>query len=97
VAVPGSKRLAWTVLSGLSAVAAGALARRLVKLSWRALTGRELPPEDDSRSTSLGEAVAWAAGVGAAAGVARVMSRQAAATVWKKSVGEPPPGDEKQV
>jgi hypothetical protein len=97
VAVPGSKRLGWTVLSGLSAVAAGALARQLVKLAWRAMTGRELPPEDESQSTSLGEAVAWAAGVGAAAGIARVMSRQAAAAVWTKSVGEPPPGDDKQV
>ena len=97
MAVPGSKRLGWTILSGLSAVAAGALARQLVKLTWRAFTGRELPPEDDKQSTSLGEAVAWAAGVGAAAGVARVMSRQAAAAVWEKSVGEPPPGDDKKV
>jgi hypothetical protein len=87
------RRIGWMLLSAGAATAAGALTRTLVNQGWRLATGHELPPEDDDRSVSLGEAVAWAAGVGAAAGVARVVSRRTAATVWEKSTGEAPPGE----
>jgi hypothetical protein len=73
------------------------LARKLVSTAWRLGTGEELPPEDDDRAVGLSQAVTWAAGVGAAAGVARVLSRRSAATAWEKAVGEPPPGDVDQL
>jgi hypothetical protein len=91
--MPGSKRIGWWILSGLSAALAGFLARQGASAAWRLATGDELPPEQDERATGLGEAVAWAAGIGAAVGVARVLSRRGAATAWEKAVGEPPPGD----
>lgn len=81
------------LVSALSAGLAGFLARQAVGAAWRLATGDELPPEDEDRSTSLSEAVGWAAAIGAAAGVARVLSRRTAATAWEKAVGEPPPGD----
>jgi hypothetical protein len=92
-----SKRIGWMVVSALSASLAGLLARKLVALAWNAGTGHEIPAEDDDRSIGAGEALAWAAGVGAAAGVARVVSRRTAAVAWEKTVGEPPPGDEKKL
>ena len=49
--------------------------------------GRGAPP------SSLGQSLAWAAGVGAAAGAARVVSRRSAALVWEKTTGEAPPGE----
>jgi len=95
--MPGSKRIGWMVLSGLSAALAGVLARRLVAMAWRVGTGDELPPEDDDRQTGMGQALAWAAGIGAAAGVARVLSRRGAAVAWEKAMGESPPGDEEKL
>ena len=92
--MPGSKRIGWMIVSALSAALAGYLARLGASAAWRLATGKELPPEQDDRSTGIGEAVAWAAGIGAAAGVARVLSRRTAATAWEKTVGEPPPGDQ---
>jgi hypothetical protein len=84
-------------LSALTAALAGILTRRLVAMAWKAGTGNELPPEDDDRSVGMGQALGWAAGVGAAMGVARVVSRRAAATAWRKTTGESPPGDEKKL
>jgi len=95
--MPGSKRLGWMALSALSATLAGVLARKLVTVAWKVGTGHEIPVEDDDRSLSASEAIAWAAGVGAAVGVARVVSRRTAAVAWEKTVGEPPPGDEKKL
>lgn len=89
----GTKRLGWMAVSALSASLAGMVARKLVTLLWRAGTGHEIPVEDDDRSTGIAEAVAWAAGVGAAVGVARVVSRRTAAVAWEKAAGDPPPGD----
>jgi hypothetical protein len=85
------------LLSALSATLAGVLARRLVAMAWKAGTGKELPVEDDDRSIGMAEAAAWAAGVGAAVGVARVVSRRTAAAAWEKTMGEQPPGDEKKL
>jgi len=86
------RKIQWWILSAVTAAVAGAVTRKLVNALWLALSGRELPAEDDDRSISVPEAVAWAAGVGAAAGVARVVSRRSAAAVWEKATGEPPPG-----
>jgi hypothetical protein len=93
----GTKKLGWMALSALSATLAGVVARRLVAMAWKASTGDELPPEDDDRETGMGEAIAWAAGVGAAVGVARVVSRRTAAKTWEKATGEKPPGDEEKL
>ena len=92
----GSKRIGWMIVSALSAALAGFLARQGASAAWRLATGDELPPEQDDRNTGVGEAVAWAAGIGAAAGVARVLTRRGAANAWEKAVGEPPPGDKSQ-
>lgn len=86
------RKLLWLLLSAASAAIAGAATRQLVNGAWRLTTGSEIPPEDEDRSASLGQALAWAAGVGAAAGVARVVSRRGAALAWEKTTGDAPPG-----
>jgi hypothetical protein len=87
------RKLLWLLLSAASAAAAGAATRKLVDVGWRMSTGSDTPAGEDDDSASFGQALAWAAGVGAAAGVARIVSRRTAATVWEKTTGEPPPGD----
>ena len=91
------RKILWLLLSAASAAAAGLATRKLVNAGWHLATGREVPPEDDEHETSLPEALAWAAGVGAAAGVARVVSRRSAAKVWEKTTGEQPPGDKEKL
>ena len=87
------RKILWLALSAASAAAAGWSTRWLVNGLWRLATGSEVPPEDEDRASSLGQSLAWAAGVGAAAGVARVVSRRSAARVWEKTTGEAPPGE----
>lgn len=91
------RKLLWLLVSAVSAALAGVVTRKLVNGAWRLTTGSEIPPEDEDRSTSLGQAVAWAAGVGAAAGVARVVSRRGAALAWEKTTGETPPGSDSKL
>jgi len=79
------------VLSALSAALAGFVTREVVYRAWTAATGDDMPPADDDRSVAVTRAVAFAAGAGAAAGVARVLSRRAAAKVWVKATGDEPP------
>ena len=64
---------AWMILSALSAALAGFVTRAAVQKAWTAATGDEMPPADDDRSVATARAIAWAAGLGAAAGVARVL------------------------
>jgi hypothetical protein len=91
------RKIVWYLLSAASAAGAALATRKLVNAGWQFATGREVPPEDDARTTSMTEALAWAAGIGAAAGVARVVSRRSAAVLWEKTTGESPPGDEEKL
>ena len=86
------RKILWFLLSAGAAALAGAATRQLVNGAWKMTTGSEVPPQDEDRSLSLAQAVAWAAGVGAAAGVARVLSRRGAALAWEKTTGDAPPG-----
>src|SRR5262245_41829763 len=61
-----ARRLAWPLMSAATAAAAGALTRVVVNRLWKVATGAEIPPERDEDAVSMGEAVAWAAGIGAA-------------------------------
>ena len=73
---------------------AGLVARKLVTVTWRATTGHEIPAEDDDRSISAAEAVAWAAG-----SAPRSVSPRSPGSGQglEATTGEPPPGDEKKL
>ena len=93
----GSKKILWLLLSAASAAVAGAATRQAVNTGWKLATGNDVPPADEDHTTSMGEALAWAAGIGAAAGVARVLSRRSAAKVWEKATGDKPPGEKEKL
>jgi hypothetical protein len=84
-----SRELMWTAISSAVAIGASLFARKAVTVGWERLAGHEPPVEDDDADVSWTEAIAWAAAIGAAVGVARVVSRRSAAVVWEKATGEP--------
>ena len=83
------KDMVWTLVSSGVAIGASMVARKAVAKGWEKAAGHEPPVMDDDVDVSWFEAIAWAAAIGAAVGVARVVSRRSAAVVWEKATGEP--------
>ncbi len=80
----------WKALSlGAGALAAIAM-RRVVAAVWPGGSNPPLNPAD--RRIDWGEAAVWAIASGVGGGVARLVSKRAAAGAWEKTTGNPPPG-----
>ncbi|MFZ5852038.1 MAG: DUF4235 domain-containing protein [Actinomycetota bacterium] len=82
----------WKVFGGLAAVGAALLARRLVEVGWRGVTGTAPPTNPESPDVTWQEAVGWALLSGAAVGLARLLATRQAAAYWRRSTGALPPG-----
>jgi hypothetical protein len=82
------KAVGWRIAAAGSAALSALVARRLVRMAWRA-SGHD-DAEDPDRRWS--EAFAWAAAVGVGTAVARVVAVRGAARGWERATGEPPPG-----
>lgn len=86
------QRTMWKVSAAGAAVLAGLIARKVVKVGWRAATHADPPGSVDSPSSSTWtEAMGWALATGVAMGVARVVVTRGAAMGWEKATGSPPP------
>jgi hypothetical protein len=89
---------AWTAFSLISALAAAALAKKVLNSSWRAATGKNPPENPADPDVDVWEAVLWATVSGTIVGLARMLAQRRAATYYARSVGELPPqlqpGDE---
>lgn len=83
------RELAWTVVSSGVAIGASMVARKAITAGWEKAAGHEPPVMDEDVDVSWFEAITWAAAIGAAVGVARVVSRRSAAVVWEKATGAP--------
>lgn len=71
------KERAWDLVAVGAGLAAGALARRLVKKGWRGVGGREPPTDRHEPSVDWSEAVAWSVVSGVAVGASRLLVRRA--------------------
>jgi Protein of unknown function (DUF4235) len=89
--------MTWRLVGGLSALAAGVAARKAIQLAWQTATGKHPPTNPESPDTTWQEAVGWAVISGAAVGVARLLATRTAASYWRRSTGELPPGLEEVV
>jgi hypothetical protein len=89
MAVGGSK--AWTLFSLVSALAAAALAKKLLNTSWRAATGKNPPENPADPDVDVWEAVLWATVSGTIVGLARMLAQRRAASYYARSTGELPP------
>jgi hypothetical protein len=86
----GSSKL-WTVFSLVSALAAAALAKKVLNSSWRAATGKNPPENPADPDVDVWEAVLWATISGTIVGLARMLAQRRAATYYARSLGELPP------
>jgi hypothetical protein len=82
----------WSVVGGLSAVGGGTVAKKALHRAWKLVTGNEPPANPEHPRTTWPEAIAYALVSGAIMGVARLVARKYAATLWEKRTGALPPG-----
>lgn len=80
----------YKLLGTLSAVAGAFVARKLLRIVWKALTGKTPPDKPESLDVGLAEALTWAVASGAAVGIARVVAQRQVASTWQKANGELP-------
>lgn len=91
-----SEKLKWMVLATGSAAVAGMAARSAIKAAWRAVRDDDPPLNPASPETDWAEAVAWTVTVGTGVGIARLLTRRAAATGWQRVAGRLPEAIESQ-
>jgi hypothetical protein len=92
VAADSSGKLGHKLLSGVSAAATTAVARKVLTKGWKTATGKE-PPEDPAHpDVRWREAVGWAAASAAVVAVARLFAQRRVAETWRRASGTLPPG-----
>ena len=86
---------AWKLTSVLAGLVGAQIGRRGLTSVWRAVKKDDPPLNPLSKETTWPEALAFAVISGAVYGVARMVMQRAAAGVWTRQLGAPPPGLEK--
>lgn len=81
--------LVWKVIGAGSAVIAGLVANKIVTEVWRR-SGRDVEIDPNNPDVPVKEAIAFAAMMGIAMGVARVFATRQAATYYRKAAGSLP-------
>lgn len=85
-------KMGWKVFGGVSAMASGIAARKVLTAVWTKTTGKTPPANPASASTTWAKAIGWAAVSGTVYGIARVVAQRKAADTWRKASGSLPPG-----
>src|SRR4028119_850772 len=80
----------WGLVAAGSAMLAGMAIRSLLNRSWKAIIKKDPPLDPGARDTSWKEALAWTIASSVAVGVAQVIARRGAETIWEQTVGESP-------
>jgi hypothetical protein len=87
-----SEKLLWKLYVGVIGTVTTVVAQRVVRTSWKVVTGSKPPSPTDLR-TSTGEAVSWALASGLGVGVTQLLVKRMAARRWTDRVGQhTPPG-----
>jgi hypothetical protein len=83
--------LGWRLVTTGAALAASAVATRVVSAGWRRVSGKEAPTDPSAvDDTTWKEALLYAAIVGLAVGAARVAAERKAVEYYRKSTGHLP-------
>jgi len=67
------------IVSGLAAIIAAFLARKLVTFAWTKATGKEPPTHPEDPQVALSEALGWSVLTGVTVGAAKLLATRAAA------------------
>lgn len=85
----GSK--VWSLFGLAATVGATMVARKALKTTWKASTGKNPPINPEHPDVSMAEAVVWAMASGLAVGLARLLATRKAADYYRRSTGHLPP------
>jgi len=85
-----AESIAWKVYSGVAAVIAGTIARKVVEKAWVKATGKVPPEEPESPAVHWAEAVGWSAVSGTTVAIARLLATRKAAGAWQRVSDESP-------
>ena len=92
--VTGRERM-WRVVSTITGMLGGLLARRLIRATYRAIRNDTAPatPFDPTKpGFSWPDALLWATAAGIGLAIAKMTSARLTAIGWKAVTGTPPPG-----
>jgi Protein of unknown function (DUF4235) len=81
----------WAVLVTASSIIAAQLVEYLMSSSWRAATLKEPPDDPNYQDAPWGRVLLWTAAMGAAAGMADIVSRRGSELAWRRVTGKKPP------
>jgi hypothetical protein len=85
----------WKLVSTVTGMLGGLLARRLIRATYRAIrkdTAPATPFDPTKAGFSWADALLWAVAGGIGLAIAKMMSARLAALGWKAVTGTPPPG-----
>lgn len=85
-------KAAWKLFDRAATTAAAVAAPRVSQIAWRTISGRTPPKSARNPEVSAREAMTWALVGGALAEATKVAIRRGAASYWKRSTGNLPPG-----
>jgi hypothetical protein len=77
------------VIGGLAALAAGYLARKLITVGWKRVTGKEPPAHPEDPQVALTEALGWAVVTGVGMEAARLIATRTTAKRLHANRAEP--------
>lgn len=92
----GDGKLGYKVMAAVATLLGGIVAKKVLAVVWKGLTGKEPPPNPEHPEVTWAEAASWAIVSGAVAGIARLIAQKKVASTWHKSTGSLPPGLEEQ-
>lgn len=81
--------MVWKLLGTGSAIVAGIVARKVITAVWKK-TGRDTAIDPNNPEIPIGEAIAYAALVGLAAGLAKTFTTRQAAGIYQRAAGHLP-------
>lgn len=88
---PSQKKLVWKLYAGVLGAVTTFASQKLVKMVWRAITGREPPSPADPR-TPLREALSWAVASAIGFGVTQILTQRFTARHLSDEIGTDAPG-----
>jgi Protein of unknown function (DUF4235) len=77
-------------VSALAGAAAAFVARKVLFLAWKKLTGKEPPEHPEDPQVALAEALVWGIVMGAGVSTARMLATRLMASRGQKGVAGPP-------
>lgn len=84
--------MGWKITSALAGIAAGLVAKQVIKRSWQAVTGEDAPDSPEDPQLSWGQAIAFAAVSGVVMEVVRTAAARGAGQYYANKTGLGPFG-----